>query len=352
MSTQYRWLSLLGLKLFVIWSLFLTSACVTDPRPDIPQDAIVTYETVELRFKSGEEAGNSGGFVVYRAPLVGDPSTTRLITMATIAGTNQILSGTMFGVELLIGFPTTESQENYWRWQHDDGQIETLFELNRAAVDEPNFTYTLQKRFSGGASFLTTFEADFERLADSIGRIRQGQGRLNFYFDNGHLFEESDPTGEGKLTFRSYGGVRQVVTHLDHVINNKGEESHAVYRYAQYSDESGWFEYSTIDDFFNDGEPLEDLSIATTWLATGEGRAAVLIKNGSLAEGEEVLLQECWGSSGVTLWLTSSPTIPFFDGGTEAECAQQLQGISLSPPDVIDPATTPDVPAADEQEVP
>jgi len=345
--------------------LVLAGSCVTNPRPDLPQDAVVTYETVRFETPGEDDPNTSeneasaqtdatatGGaeFATVGQPLVGDPSEMRVLTVATIGGTNLLLAGTLLSVHVITRFPPREAEETRWVWQGTNADDVfsrfTLTENGEGRVGT-RFGYRFEKRLASedDNALRLGFDGEFERFGeDAAGpggfdeRVRAGQGVIRYDFDALSEFDDKTSTGLMSVAFRSAGDVRQVKVFLREVQGeNWAAPVTAVYAYFQRPDRSGEYTFSTTTDFLDDGAPLEDIAARVVWDSAAHGRVLTVVTGGSINDAlgvDELLYEECWdGTSGATTWIDTTPDMTGLEGGAETDCAASLQGLDLARPE-------------------
>lgn len=324
---------------FLALGLIGCGPLVTEPMPDIPQT--VKYETVRIEYGNDDLLPDSES---RQQELVGDISNVALITQALVRGTNRVVRAQLFLVDAISRFRPSEFTQNSWTWESQEERYSRL-DLTRTSPEDESVEYELLVGPTRDEARVV-LSGEFTNF-DPEGPLQSGEGLLRFNFDND---PDSVSTGSISIAFRAANGVRQVrVAFFEFQETPDTPAQSALYEYTQFEDGRGNFDYAARQDFLKDGDPLELVSMSTAWTSEQSGRAAARIEGGSL-QVNEVLLDECWDDASRVLWADATPNLPNYDDGEEDACDAALQGVSLSPPEVVVPTSDPSIPTPHPQE--
>lgn len=344
-------------------------ACVSNPQPDIPQDAVVNYETIRSAFPNEDTdselpdlAETNGQTLTLRAHnLVGDLSETRAGLLDTMRRSNATLFHVIGLLELTVKTTPTVVTEDHIGWLLVGARRTARFTLNpqaEAVGEDKRFGYRfeIQPTFNpNNLPFRTVLEGYFDRAPKQTEpNARTGQGLLRFDFDTLRALDTDAPAGQLALGFRRRGGVLQVSGILKGVqFDRLAESRFSRSDYAIFQDGSGEFSFVASGDLSKDGKPFEKISVKAVWNAQGAGRAAIYSVGGSIPEGVVFLIDECWAEDGRTVWLQSAPALPDYTGGSKDACAPDLRDLTLiaPPPQAPDPGEDPLIPGPHPREV-
>lgn len=308
---------------------------VTEPKPDIPET--VEYDTVRIEYEDPNALSVSHDVIAQA--LIGDPSWTALLTRSVVDTTNLIMLAPFVLLEEIKKAPPTAFNETTWIWEfeNEDGAFRMeIFDLGESLlVGSRDYSF----RIFGGDNTDELLEVISGSYTLTEGRFlasQRGYGVLHFNFDNQRAIDgkEDDVYGQMYIAFRVLGGVKQVVVLTDDVRKPSEPPSALttnIYRYVTFRDRIGQFSFASKTDFLNDGEPLETMSVHSTWLEN-EGRSRSSVVDGSLTINE-LLLDECWEDDVIT-YAAVTPDIPnlnYSDGEPE-NCNSILRNVQLSPP--------------------
>jgi hypothetical protein len=355
-----------------VWvvGLWAGVGCVSNPQPDIPQDAVISYQTVRATYPGEdtdaelpviEEESSVGALGLRGSPLVGDASPTRGALIDTMKSVNALMFHVIRLLEVVSARAPVERAEEALTWQVVGRRRETRLTVERQedlGAGERRFGYSMGVRpvlGAGDEGFVGVLDGYFDRAKrqPEVGR-RAGQGLLRLKLDALRALDGGAPAGELVVAFRRRGGVLQVLSHLRRVQRRVGEgEVSGAVRYVVLPDGSGDADFMSQGDILKDGEPLEVIGVRASWDAQGAGRAVIRVTGGSLAPGATLRLDECWGEDGRTVWLRSEPSIVEWSGGAQGACAESLRGLILVPPEEASLLIGEDplIPAPDPREV-
>ncbi len=334
MKTQRRIVALAA------WCMGWCASCgvgVINPMPDIPE--VVEYDTVRIEYgrDDGIEATREDE-LTRQGALLGERSAIAELTRATVSNTNGLIYGFLAQVSELTATPPSDYAEEVWTWElnrpargeYIKFTLERLDTIEAAgAVDAVRFRleYGTTRMNSG-----KVYDGEFYTFGrDSEGRQR-GAGVLRFYFDEVRRFDPNSPEGTMKLSFRVNNGVRQVRANLIGVwdANSRLDPTDASYGYLQLPDGYGRLNYlASGDTLERDGIP-ELSSVDAAWAPDERGRAAALIRGGSLGDAE-VRRSQCWDAEQLTTFQLTDPANDS-DGGDESACDPVLLDLDLEPP--------------------
>lgn len=338
-------------------------SCIAIPQPDIPQDAVVTYETVRIEFPDEDPdteldiAGSGGGdFATLELPAVGDPSNLRAFTLDTLRKTNAALFGsldTLRSVSRCRAANRCEAAgDNLWTAFGERPALDVRFTLSR----EPQlgrFSYNLEASPKADPSlgFRSIFDGYFIPAPNNSDntRIRLGEGVIRYHFDVLSFLAPNNPTGNLALAFRSEpNGTRKVRAFLRDLRGTRAPRPvTAIYEFTQNPDGSGTFHFQAANDFLGDGAPLEELALYAVWNTSGAARLTGRVTGGSIIV-PEITVGHCWDDAGRTVWSEANPDPGGKTEGNFTDCADDLEALDFStitfdaPP--TDPIIDPDIP--------
>lgn len=295
-----RWGAWLGVAA-VMGVVIGAAGCVSNPQPDIPQDAVVSYDTVKATFPGEdldsdlpqlEEDTARGALRVRAGALVGDVSGTRAVILDTMRATNGLIFQVVRLLELVSEQPPAAAGVDVTEWRGQGPRRQTRFILGRQGepAESPpgtaRFDYRLDIRpNTPNGVFRSLMEGFFDRAPTQTepGR-RLGQGLLRLKLDTLRAFDGAGPSGSMEVAFRRRGGVLQVVGYLRQVQQRADDEPRSgAIRYTVLSSGGGEAELIAKGDVVGDGVPLEVVAIQAVWGADGAGRAAIAVTGGSLS---------------------------------------------------------------------
>lgn len=296
-------------------------------RGALPQSRQITIAVPERGGAAGKASAGEGVGEIGQA-LVGQLSEYYQFTygVSTVVNASALaLLGLLHAV--VEQRPTSQTQNSRTWGPHTPGGLDPL--TYRAVVTRVaplEYTFAIEARARGSQS-----DADFLPLLDGEitlgGSPGTGKGNMSLHFDNGralrpaqceqgtvsYVFDDTQPLATLDVIFDRFANANP------RGLGCGSETPHdATYHYDRGGDGSGSFVFALQTDVHkkSDGKPaLEDVSIRSRWLASGAGRADVKVAGGEVKSDLEaagagqaaVILSQCWDTSFLTAYETSTP---------------------------------------------
>ena len=272
--------SLLGAT--CVLSLAATGCIKKDePSTDAIDKAIPTSDQVQINIPG--QARVVGQLAQYYV-------TTRDVTTMFNGGAAWVL----VLIHSITQYPVTSVNGDVYTWGPWSGSAldPASYKLDVTANVDGSYDYT----FSGQSK--TAPGAQFEALIDghAVPGAVEGQGNGDFLLDFDAIKNVDpidNPTAQGSIDAHYDLAAR----HLDlHIMANdtNGNPDNADYSYDQGADGSGDMTFSVNADI--GGTPLlENVTMRSRWLPTGDGRGDARIEGGDLGT-EQAIGSECWNT--------------------------------------------------------
>jgi hypothetical protein len=151
-----------------------------------------------------------------------------------------------------------------------------------------------------------------------------GSGQMEVNFSAMNTLDPTTQPSTGAIAFvhDNTADPRTVDVHFGNFLPQPGSTPlTATYHYAEHPDTSGSFQYQLQTNFDNDPAGiLEDAVVMSRWLASGAGRADLVVSGGSLPAGFIVHASECWDANFGRVFYTEDVD-PTKTEGSASNCA-------------------------------
>ena len=268
-------------------SLLATSACVPLAGSDsAAANAIPTADQAKINLPDNEPRtiGQLAQWYVV----------TRDATIMLNGGSAWVLTL----VHTIVEFPVTSKSGNVDAWGpwSSDALDPAQYKLNVTANSDGSYDWNLDGRpkTSADATFVTIINGH-SIPSDPIG---QGNGNFTIDFDAAKVVDPIDNANSngGTITADYDLAARTLAITAETTRDDNGTEVPVTmdYDYAANVDGSGKMTLGFHGDVDGNGAS-EDAAIRSRWLATGAGRADLLLTNGDLPA--PATASECWNSN-------------------------------------------------------
>lgn len=221
---------------------------------------------------------------------------TRDVTRTLNGGTAYVL----ILVHTIVQFPATSVEGKTTTWgPHHEPLDPAEWRLIVTELEDGTYDWHLD-----GHS-LTEPESGFETILSGNAN-GDGTGTFMLDFDAAERVNPIDNDGRGVIDVAYDIANRSLDIGVDSVedLDGVATDVHFDYAYREADDRSGDMVFSLFADTADAGTAKEEATLRSRWLATGEGRADVRLRNGDL--DLEVTASECWSSSFRRMFYTDS----------------------------------------------
>jgi hypothetical protein len=222
---------------------------------------------------------------------------TRDVTRSLNGGTAYVL----ILVHTIVQFPPTRVDGDTTTWgPHHDPLDPAEWRLVVTELADGTYDWRLD-----GHSLTDPEAVDFETIIAGNAH-GDGTGDFTLDFDAAERVNPIDNDGRGLVGVSYDVKHRSLDMNIDSVedVDGRPTDVHFDYTYTEADDRSGDMVFSLFADSADPGTAKEEATLRSRWLATGEGRADVRLRNGDLEV--EVTASECWSTSFRRTFYTDS----------------------------------------------
>ncbi len=216
------------------------------------------------------------------------------------------------------------------RWLKTHDGVE--WRLRSCQRDRRNrlYGFFLDGRLEGAEEYLPVFAGE-GRIIARFDDKRRGAGKIGYNLDNLNSLTGEGPTGKIGIGYRAVGRVRQLRVGLKEFSRDGEEPISARYNYKQLVGFGGKVSFAARADFMSTDENGEFIMgrdelvergrISLGWKRGLGARAALVVCDGTVGEGECVRVSQCWRHNGnvVAETMSSDEVQPAFES---AECPE------------------------------
>ncbi len=283
------------------------AACVQqDAPPAAIGKAIPTSDQVSIKLPTGQ------------AKAVGDLASYYVVTRDVTRTFNGGSAWVLVLIHTIVQYPVTSVAGNVYTWGPWAGSAldPAVYKLDVTANADGTYDYSLQGRSKSTPT--APFQAVISGHADPTPGELQGNGEFLIDFDASKAINPVD-TGNAKGQVDVHYDL--AARHLDlHIMSTdaSGAPVAADYAYDEAADGAG---NMTFDVQANVGgtAALEDVTMRSRWLSTGEGRGDFRIAGGDLGSSQAIGSQ-CWSSLFLETYYTDNANFLPTEGDP-ASCA-------------------------------
>lgn len=269
----------------------LAVGCIKTDAPSEVSRAIPTSDQVQIKLPAGQNrsVGQLSDYYV----------TTRSVTATLNGGSAWVL----VLIHSIVQLPPTSVTGNIYTWGPGSSALDPAdYRLDVTANADGTFDYVLsgQPKTDPSVGFLMLITGH----ADPTAGEDLGTGNFDISFDNIHTVDPIDnPTAQGDVVVdynlaTHHLGLSLAALAID------GTPETASYAYDESPDGSGDM---TFDIHANVGgtAALEEVTMRSRWLATGEGRGDARITGGDLGS-DQAIASECWSTTFLETYYTDN----------------------------------------------
>jgi hypothetical protein len=298
-------------------------------------DGVPQQEDVKLVIPAGPtQAGAltaADGTTAVHGALLGEKAEfytlTRDITVMVNTGTASVLTL----VKTITGYPPSSVAADTAVWgPFTDPLSPNTFRLtvNRLAPGQFHYVLDGKPKTAPDTAFVTVLSGTHNKV-DPTARRRAntpdyGSGDFLVDWDAMQTLPEHDTNvGKAAFTYSRLSPASDVnigVTFTQVLDNDTGKLIDATYGYTSTPGMGGSFDFEQTKDIVMTTAALEQLTVHSRWQETGAGRADTKITGGDLAAAQATL-NECWDSSFLSVYFTTSWADPTKSWGDESACA-------------------------------
>jgi hypothetical protein len=275
-------------SLLVATTALSLGACVKqDDPPAAIGKAIPTSDQVQIKLPTGQ------------SKAVGDLASYYVVTRDVTRTFNGGSAWVLVLIHSIVQYPVTSISGDTYTWGPWSGDAldPAEYKLDVTANADGTYDYSLQGRSKSTPS--APFQAVISGHADPTPGELQGNGEFLLDFD---AAKQVNPVDSGDAKGQVDVHYDLAARHLDlHIMSTDASGAPVAADYAYDQDTSGGGNM-TFDVQANVGgtAALEDVTMRSRWLATGEGRGDFRIAGGDLGT-EQAIGSQCWS----TLFLES-----------------------------------------------
>jgi hypothetical protein len=284
------------------------------------QGALPSRSDVAINVPSPASTSTSSA---HTEALLGAPATFYTMTYQLSTQLNNAAASFFDQIDMVVASPPSGSDATNTYWGPFNSALSpmtVMFAVQNVDANDYNFFLGGKPK---GAPDSTTFTGLLGGSAHVVDAAHKS-GQLEANFTAMNALDPTTNTSTGAIGFvhDNTADPRTVGVHFENFVGTPGSTPlTATYQYAEHPDTSGNFQYNLSVNFDNDpGNILEDATVVSRWLATGAGRADVIVQGGSLPAGFVVHATECWDASFVRVYYTEDVD-PSKTEGNVADCA-------------------------------
>ena len=252
-----------------------------------------------------------------QARIVGELAPYYVVTRDVTKTFNGGSAWVLVTIHAIVQYPVTTVHGDTYTWGPWSGALDPAeYKLDVTANADGTFDYTLSGRNKTEAN--SSFEAVINGHADPTPGELKGSGEFYLDFDAGRRVNPIDSgDAKGSVDVRYDLAARHLDLHIMSTDAN-GAPVAADYSYNESADGGGDMTFNVQANI--GGTPvLEDLTVRSRWLASGNGRGDARISGGDLGT-EEAIASECWNSLFRRVYYTDNVNFAPTEGDA-SQCA-------------------------------
>jgi len=328
---------------------FALSACGGDGDSDDPVlgtdeeylEAIPTEDQLNLLLTDQEGQALSS----EEYALEGSPARVRELTQEIFQKVNNTVQKSLERMRQASSNVEPESYEEgavkCKRWMGTHDGVEWRLRSCHRDLRNRLYAFTLEGRSEGEEEYLPVFAGEGRVMARFDGK-RRGAGKIGYNLDNLNSLTGQGPTGKIGIGYRAVGALRQLHVGLKEFSRDGEEPISARYNYKHLIGVGGKVSLAARADFVTTDENgefamgqddvIERGRISLGWKRGLGARAALVVCNGTIGEGECVRVSQCWKKNGnvIAESLSSGEAQPAFES---AECPEAPFSVDEPPSD-------------------
>ncbi len=317
---------------------FALNACGGDTESDDPVlgvdeeylEAIPTEDQLNLLLTDQEGQALSS----EEYALEGSPAQVRALTQEIFQRINSTVQDSLQRMRQAASNVEPETYEEgaikCKRWVGSHEGVEWRLRSCHRDLRNRLYGFVLEGRAEGTEEYLSVFAGEGRVMARFDGK-RRGAGKIGYDLDNLNSLTGQGPTGKIGIGYRAVRKVRQLHIGLKEFSRDGSEPISARYNYKHLIGVGGKVSLATRADFVTTDENGEFVTgqddvvergrISLGWKRGLGARAALVVCDGTVGEGECVRISQCWkrNSNIVAETLSSGEAQPAFES---AECPE------------------------------
>ena len=302
----------------LITAALATSLFACLPQHEAPSDlqrAIPTADQVQIKLP--------GGATRQLGQLAEWYGATRNVTRTFNGGTAWVF----VIVHTIIQFPVTTVDGNKYTWGPWSAALDPAeYKLDVLEVGDGTYEYQLSGRTKLERG--SAFEIVLDGFADPRAGADRGHGSFVLDFDAGRRVNPIDAEdARGKVTVAYDLAAKQLELAIDSV-DDRGEPVLAEYAYTAAADGGGDMTFS-VEGNAGGTAAIEQITLRSRWLGTGEGRADARVRGGDLGD-TGATASECWDDTFRRVYYADSVNLAPAEGTVDA-CAFATQDLPPVP---------------------
>jgi len=221
-------------------------------------------------------------------------------------------------IHSIVQLPVTSVNGNVYTWGPGSDPLDPAdYKLDVTDVGDGTYLWALSGRSKTQSN--AQFETVIDGVADSRAGELQGNGSFRIDFDAGRRINPIDSgDARGKVDVSYDLAARHLELDIDST-DDQGRPVSAHYEYNETANRDGDMTFTVDADAGGTTAVLEELTLRSRWLATGEGRGDARITGGDCGT-TTVVASECWDNRFGRVFYTDSVNFAPTEGNA-AQCA-------------------------------
>jgi hypothetical protein len=260
---------------------------------------------------------------VRREALLGAQATLYTMTRQIATQLNDAAASFFGQIDDAVASPPSAHDASHAYWGPFTPALSPMtIELAVEHVDAQDYNFFLGGKPKGAPD--SSFTGLLGGSAHPVDAAH-GSGRMEVNFSTMNAIDPTTNPSTGAIAFvhDNTADPRIVDVHFGNFLGGAASSMplNATYHYAEHADSSGSFQFNLLTDFDHDPSgDLEDAALVSRWLASGAGRADMVVQGGSLPTGFVVHATECWDANFGRVYYTEDVD-PTKTEGSVSACA-------------------------------